>query len=360
MRILHVATRFVRGGAERNVAQLMAWQAEDGNSVDLVVGAVGDGSLMPPSAGQIVLPALVREVRPHLDLKAVRALRTIVRSGRYDLVHTHQAKAGIVGRLAAQGGAASIVHTVHASTFGPDHSRAVSAAYRWIELYCAARTDVIVCVGNGLREEFIRAGVGDPRRYLVIRSPLDVDAFARVRQTTTLERTGILADLGVPGDLPILLAVGALEPRKRTAWLVQTLQGLLSSRRARLVVAGDGPERKAIEALVANRGLDTVHLLGHVSDVPKVLAVSRVLVHAWRAEGVSQVVIQALLAGVPVVATEVAGLREVPDAPIWEVPTSGAGFVEAVEAAIVSSGSHVPLHAFDSWRPRPSDWDIGS
>lgn len=351
VRILHVATRFAKGGSERNVAQLMAWQIEDGHEVDLVLGARPGVAAVPSGVGLIVLPALVREVRPHLDIAAIRGLRAITRKGRYDVVHTHQSKAGILGRLAAGGVGPFIIHTVHGTSFGPDRSRVASEAFRRVEAFCATRTDMLVCVGDELRLQFLRAGVGVPRQYRVIRSPLQVDSFAQARLTTTDQRKAILADLRIPDDRPILLTAGALEPRKRTAWLVKLLRPLLSAERVRLVIAGEGPERAAIEGMVASAKLEGVHLVGHVPNMPQLLAASRVLLHASRAEGVSQVVIQALLAGVPVVATSVTGLHEVANAPIFEVPVSGTGFSAAVDEALSTPVRQVPLDAFESWRP---------
>lgn len=184
----------------------------------------------------------------------------------------------------------------------------------------------------------------------MIRSPLEVDAFASARHTTENERAAILADLRVPDDRPILLTAGLLEPRKRTAWLVKALLPLLSARTVRLVIAGEGRECAAIENVVATEGLDGIHLVGHVTAMPHLLAASRVLVHSSQAEGVSQVVLQAVLAGVPVVATEVTGLREVADAPIWEVPALGEGF----SAAVVEALSGRPTRSL-SLRSNPGD-----
>jgi glycosyltransferase involved in cell wall biosynthesis len=185
----------------------------------------------------------------------------------------------------------------------------------------------------------------------VIRSPLDVEAFSKARRTTPDERTAILARLGIPDDRPILLTAGALEPRKRTAWLVKVLHPLLSARRVRLVIAGEGSERAAIEDMIAKANLDGVHLVGHIANLPQLLAASRVFVHASQAEGVSQVVMQALLAGLPVVATKVTGLHEVANAPIWEVPDSGIGFSAAVLDSLSTPVRQVRLEAFRSWRP---------
>jgi len=350
-RILHISTRFAKGGAERNTAQIMTWQVEAGHQVFLAVGPDPDPTIVPAGVKVIEFPELVREVRPVADLKAIQRLRFLTLRGRYDLVHTHNSKAGVVGRLAAAGTASKIVHTVHGTSFGSDHSRAVSEAFLRIERYCAARTDVMICVGDELRTEFLKAGVGRPEQYRVIRSPVEVDSFARARSMASDERRSILARLGVPEDRPILLMVGALEPRKRSAWIVNILRPILSARRARLIIAGEGPEQGEIEETVWRSRLDGVHLVVHITEMPQLMAASHVLVHASRAEGVSQVVIQALIVGLPIVATDVTGLREVAGAPVRAVPVSGEGFVSAVTHALAEPVAAVPLDAFESWKP---------
>ncbi|MEX2446312.1 MAG: glycosyltransferase, partial [Dehalococcoidia bacterium] len=125
------------------------------------------------------------------------------------------------------------------------------------------------------------------------------------------------------------------------------------SGQADLVIAGDGPERPRLQQLAAEAGCaDAVHLLGFVEDVPAVLAASDALVHASAAEGVPQVVIQALAAGAPVLATDVVGLREVPDAPVTIVRANGDGLLDAARGFVSAPRPQpVPLAALDAWRP---------
>jgi len=273
-RILHVATRFAKGGAERSTAQVMEWQVEAGHSVTLAVGPNPDHAIVPRGVTVVEVPALTREVRPQADLAAIRRLRSLILNGSFDLVHTHNSKAGVVGRIAASGMRPRVVHTVHGTSFGPAQPQVVSEAFRWVENYCAHHTDIMVCVGDELRTQFLNAGVGRPEQYRVIRSPLEVDSFARARSIGSGERSAILRRLCVPDDRPVLLIAGALEPRKRSAWLVNILGPILAAGRARVVLAGDGPERSKIEAAVRHSRLVGVHLVGHVADMPELMAAS--------------------------------------------------------------------------------------
>src|SRR2546421_2639374 len=136
MRILHIATRHRRFGAERRLLHTIEYERRAGHDVELAVGPESDVSQVPADIPLHVVPSLVRSVRPYHDLAALRELRKLVDRG-FDIVHTHQSKAGVVGRLAARDRTKAIVHTVHMASFGPGYSRKDSAAFLAAERYCA-------------------------------------------------------------------------------------------------------------------------------------------------------------------------------------------------------------------------------
>jgi glycosyltransferase involved in cell wall biosynthesis len=208
----------------------------------------------------------------------------------------------------------------------------------------------------------LRASIGRPDQYRVIRSPIDIDRFAAARDVVGSARDALRERFGVRPGAKVAVAVGALEARKRHALILGELAGLIRAGQVDLVIAGDGPERESLGRLAASLAPEGgVRLLGHLSDVPDLLAASDLLVHASTAEGVPQVVIQALAAGLPVVATEVVGLREVPDAPVRVLPSDGAGIASAVQR--VAEGPPqpaVPLSALDAWRPSSVEDQIAS
>jgi glycosyltransferase involved in cell wall biosynthesis len=349
-RILHVSTRFLFGGAERNVAHSIAWEMAAGFQVELAVGA--DSELSNTPADLIVhrLKHLRRSVRPLRDVRAVAELRRLMRARRYEIVHTHQSKAGIVGRIAARGVARHVAHTVHMASFGESYGRMASRIFKAAERFCARETDVIAFVGTDLMDLYIEGGIVDPIKTMVIRSPIDVESFLATRAWPESKREAAATELGLGSDRPILVAIGAFEPRKRYDLMLMQLAPLLRDSVARLVIAGKGKERHALEKLA--RGLQVasnVVFLGHLADVSGLLARADVLVHTSSVEGVAQVVIQALAAGRPVVATDATGLREVPGAMVAIVPADGDGFDAAVQDALTSAGHPPDPSAFGGW-----------
>jgi glycosyltransferase involved in cell wall biosynthesis len=339
VKVTHVVTRLGRGGTDNNVLHFVDWQRRHGHHPRLVVGEDSDTTSVPPWLPVEVLPGLVRDPEPLSDLRALRSLRRLFVRDAPDVVHTHQSKAGIVGRLAAVRRGALVVHTVHMASFGPSYGRS-SAAFRIGERVCARVTDVIVTVGEDLRRQYLQSGIGRPEQYLVVRSPVRLEAFLGVRELDAADRGRIREAVGLPASVPVLLNVGFLERRKRQDLLLERLRPLLASGRAHLVVAGEGDRRAALVRLANEIGVaEAVRFLGHVDHVEEMFAVADVLVHTSAVEGVPQVVLQALAAGVPVVATQTEGLGEVPDAAVRVVHRSGAGLPRAVEETL----AHPPL-----------------
>ena len=349
MKVTHVVTRLGRGGTDNNVLHFVDWQRRHGHDPRLVVGEDSDTSAVPPWLPVEVLPALVRDPQPAADLRAVRSIRRLLARDAPDVVHTHQSKAGIVGRLAAVRRGALVVHTVHMASFGPSYGRS-SVAFRVAEGVCARLTDIIVTVGEDLRRHYLQHGIGRPGQYLVVRSPVRLDAFLGVRGFDAARREEIRASLGVAAAAPMLLTVGFLERRKRHDLLLGRLRPLLASGPATLVVAGDGERRPDLERLAKELGVaQAVRFVGHVDHVERLFAVADVLVHTSAVEGVPQVVLQALAAGVPVVATETEGLGEVPGAAVRVVDRSGAGLREAVAETLAGPPPPVGPERLADW-----------
>lgn len=341
MKVLHIATRHKYGGAERNLLHTIERERARGWDVSIAVGGDSDVSSIPAEVATHQLQQLERDLAPRHELGAVRELRRLIGRGAYDVVHTHQSKAGIVGRIAAVGVARQIVHTIHMPSFGPSYATAASVAFRAAERGVARRTDFFVAVGEELRRIYLAAGIGRDDRFSVIPSPLDIQAFADVRDNSASTADGP----------PLVVAAGTLEPRKRYELILRELAPLLRGDAARLVVAGRGPSERHLRALAEELGVTrNVEFLGFVQDLPSLMADARLLVHASAVEGVPQVVIQALAAGLPVVATEAEGLREVSAAPIAIGRRDGADLARAVcECLAARSVEAVSLEALTPW-----------
>lgn len=348
--MLHIATRYFRAGSERNLVHFVDWEVAAGYDVELALGRESQPVGFPDGVRVHRVESLVRDVNPTRDLLALGELRSFIRGGRYDMVHTHLSKAGIVGRLAARGLARRIVHTVHMASFGPGYHPIASAAFRLAERHCAGFSDGIVFVGTDLLEFYHRSGIGSPRRRVVIRSPIDVERFLATRSWSEAQRVEVRQRFGIGPHKPVIIAIGALEARKRQGMLIKALKPLLATDEFTLVIVGEGRERSALERLAARSGIaNQVLFLGQVEDVDGLLAAADLLVHTSSVEGVPQVVIQALAAGKPVVATEVTGLREVEGAPLAVIPIGGAGLASKVAAQLDRPPEPVDAQAFLPW-----------
>ena len=354
MRILHVETRHRRGGAERNIIHTASWEARQGHEVHLAVGADSLAELVPDGITVHMVSSLVRSVSPVEDLRAYVDLRDLMRKLAVDVIHTHQSKAGIVGRLAAWGSDAVVVHTIHMASFGPAYGRPSSAVFARAERICGRRTDLFVSVGDELRRMYLRARIGVPDAYLLIRSPIDLERFQNLRSADPAVRIESRAALGLPLAGSIAAVVASLEPRKRVDLILREMAARPENPVGSgpiIAIAGDGAELEHLRRLAAGLGMGRrVYFLGHLADITDVLAAADVLVHAATVEGVPQVVIQAMAAGVPIVATQMIGIHEVPAAPITVVPASGMGLGAAVAATLAEPPTPIALEALDPWR----------
>ena len=349
MRIAHIVTRMVRGGTERNVAHMVGWQRRAGHDVTVFAGANADLGLLGDGMMIREIPDLVREPSVHRDARAIRHLRRAFDTQLFDVIHTHQSKAGIVGRLAARPNMHAVVHTVHMPSFGPAYG-SMSPALLAAERYCARRTDMLVTVGEELRRQYLAAGVGCPENYVVLRSPIKVEHLLRLRGLTADQRRERRAMFDVDPDRPTIVSVGALEPRKRHGLLISAIAPLLESNAINVLIAGDGPNRDRLETTIANTaGGEAVRMLGHVEAIDDVYAVADLLVQTSTTEGVPQTVVQALAAGVPVVATRTPGLDEVGAGAVFVARPDGADLTGAITSALERPTVLPDARSFKPW-----------
>ncbi len=359
VRILHVATRHRVGGAERNLLHTVSRELDRGFEVHVAVGTKDFEANFPPRTQIHPLLALVREVSPSCDRRALRDVQGLLRAHPFDVVHTHQSKAGAVGRLAARPLSPIILHTVHMPSFGPAYGRPQSAVFLTLERHLAQFTDRFVFVGRELQRRYRVAGVAPPDRSTVIRSPItNLDSLIRLR-TPGEQKARARAMIGVPAGCQVVLMVGALDKRKRHALAISALAPLLLERKTQLVIAGEGPEREAIEVLCRELGIaDAVRLLGFVADVTPLYAAADVFVQASALEGVPQAVVQAIAAGVPVIASDVDGVREAASGAhhLVVLPPDGGGLIEAVRARLSARDfSPAPPEFVTEWLPDAVD-----
>jgi len=318
MRIVHVITRLIVGGAQENTVLTCEGLHARGHEVWLFSGPTAgpEGSLLDrASAGGYAferIPELVRAVRPLTDLRCRRALRRRFSRLRPDVVHTHSSKAGVVGRLAARDARVPhILHTIHGMSFNRTQPWPIRAAYAAAERYCAKRCDTIVTVADAMTDQALAAGIGRPEMYHTVRSGMVVDDFDPDR----FEADAVRAKWGIG---PHEIAVGTVARLFRNKGYEQLIEimdrAAKAEPRLRFVWIGDGADRPRYEAALRRRGLtERTTLTGLLppAEMPGVLAAIDILAHTSQWEGLPRAVVQALLMRKPAVSFAIDGAPEV-------------------------------------------------
>jgi glycosyltransferase involved in cell wall biosynthesis len=317
-RIVHAIARLNVGGAALHVMELAAEQARRGHDVLVVAGTLAEGEeSMEWRAEELGLrlvrmPELQRELSLRHDAAAIRKLRRLLDGRRPDVLHTHTAKAGSAGRIAALSlprprRPRALVHTFHGHVLRGYFSARRSRAFALVERALGSRTGALVAVSEQVRDDLVSLGVAPPGRIEVI--PYGFDLSGRVGGG---ERERVRAELGVDGQL-LVGWVGRLTAIKQPLDAVRTFARLRSEGvDAVLAVAGDGEERAATEELARELGvLPSVRFLGYVKDLAGLYAAVDALLLTSLNEGTPVAAIEALAAERPVVATRVGGVPAV-------------------------------------------------
>jgi glycosyltransferase involved in cell wall biosynthesis len=318
VRIVRVIARLNVGGPALHVTYLTRGLAPRGYETTLAAGEVARGEesmeFVAEQAGVevVALPGLSREVAPFRDVVATVRLARLIRRLRPQILHTHTAKAGAVGRLAALlagGKRPVVVHTFHGHVLRGYFGPLGTLAFRLIETLLARSTDVLVAVSPQVRDDLVRIGVAPPAKFAVVR--LGIELEPRVR--TDEEPAEIRRRLGIAPDRFVVGWFGRMTAVKRTTDLLDTLSALHERGvDALLLFVGDGVDRARLEERAHKLGLArSVLFLGYQEDVARLYAACDVVVLSSANEGTPVVLIEALAAGRPVVATAVGGVSDV-------------------------------------------------
>ncbi len=319
MKIVHIITRLILGGAQENtlltVEGLHHTYHDDVTLITgLAEGPEGDlfGRAKALGLNVEVMPELIRAVRPATDWKAYRLLRQAIRRLKPDVVHTHSSKAGIIGRAAAWNEQVSaVVHTIHGLPFGPSETPLKNAIYVGLERWAAKRCHAIVSVCDAMTEQALAAGVGRPEMYRTVYSGMDVDSFLYPSRS----RKEVRAELGLKDDEIAFGTVARLFERKGHDDILATAPDVLKANpRVRFVFIGDGLLRDSLIAQTERLGLRSAfHFVGLVPPgrIPELLGAMDAVVHPSLREGLARVLPQALLVGRPVISYDVDGAKEV-------------------------------------------------
>jgi glycosyltransferase involved in cell wall biosynthesis len=320
IRVLRVIARLNVGGPALHVSYLSRELDRRGYETTLVAGRIGgsEGS-MEYVAGELgvhplYIPELQREISPFADAVAARRLLRLIRELRPDVLHTHTAKAGAVGRMAAlMAGSARpkvVVHTFHGHVLRGYFGPLKTEGFRQLERSLARVADALIAVSPEVRDDLVALGVAPADKIAVVRLGLDFDARLAASADS---RERLRAELGVAPDAFLVAWLGRMTEIKRADDLLRAFARLRAANpEARLLVVGDGPLRGELEGLAATLGIaEQTRFTGFRTDVGVIYAAADAVALTSANEGTPVSVIEAQAAGLPVVSTDVGGVRDV-------------------------------------------------
>jgi len=356
MKVAHIITRLILGGAQENTLLT----CEDlisayGDDVLLITGPpLGpEGSLLERAKAKgtptVVVDPLRRAIHPGRDAASYYALRRELRRYRPDVVHTHSAKAGMLGRAAAWSlRVPAVIHTVHGAPFHPYQRAAVRKFYQACERWAAQRCHGLVSVADAMTELMVAAEVAPREQFTTVYSGMEVEPFLAADQ----HRAAVRRELGYDDEHVVIGKIARLFHLKGHGDLIAAARPLVAKHpHVRLLLVGDGLLRGQLEQRIADAGL-TAHFrftgLVPPERIPFYLGAMDIVAHCSLREGLARVLPQALLAGKPAVSYDIDGAREV-------VITGKTGFLirpqaideltSALEALVVDPALRVRLGA---------------
>ncbi len=327
MKIVHLITRLILGGAQENTLITCQLLAQRGHDVTLITGpAIGpEGELFEQTKNApfktVVVDEMIRAINPLMDFIAYRKIKKILKEIGPDIVHTHSAKAGILGRYAAYKlrnkhdtlRDTKIVHSIHGLAFHPYQNNVINKFYIAIERKAAKWTDHFISVADAMTIQAKAAGIGLDKPYMTAYSAIDEDAFlAPVSEENRLE---FRRQYGIDKDAVVLITIARLFMLKGHDFIIESAKEL-SKRFANVVwlFVGDGNLSEKYKKDVANLGLsEWIKFTGLMppSRIPLAIQSSDILVHCSLREGLARTLPQAMLCRKPVISFDVDGAKEV-------------------------------------------------
>jgi len=326
LKIVHVITRLILGGAQENTLITCKLLAERGHDVTLITGpALGpEGQLFEQTRGQkytvLVVKEMRRAIRPMMDYLSYHRLKGLLEGLKPDIIHTHSAKAGILGRFVGSSlkgkwekGRPAIVHGIHGLAFHPYQSPWLNRMYIAIEKAAAKRTDYFISVADAMTEQNKAAGIGVDKPYVTAYSAIEEEQFLEPIPAET--RQAFRQQYDIPQDAVVLVTIARLFMLKGHDYIIESARDL--ARRfdnCYWLFVGDGNLADRYKRQIEELGLsDRFRFTGLMppDQIPLAIQSSDILVHCSLREGLARTLPQAMLCARPAISFDVDGAREV-------------------------------------------------
>jgi len=326
VKIVHIITRLILGGAQENTLITCKLLAGRGHDVTLITGpAIGpEGELFEQAKGQgyrvVVVGRLRRAINPCNDVVSYFQIKRLLRELKPDIVHTHSAKAGILGRFAGYAlkgkwgeNLPAVVHTIHGLAFHPYQSGLLNKFYIAIEKSTAKRTDFFISVADAMTSQATAVGMATPEKYVTAYSAIEEDAF--LEPISQHRRNEFRRKHGIAEDAVVFVTIARLFMLKGHEYIIDSAKEI-SKRFDNCVwlFVGDGNLSDELKEQARQLSLaERIKFTGLLppSDIPLAIRSSDILVHCSLREGLARALPQAMLCGKPAVSFDVDGAREV-------------------------------------------------
>ena len=328
IKVLHIITRVVNGGADENTLFTINGLNKDEYEIDLLAGSESEKEILERISLEnnitfYQIDSLVRNISLHNDIKALYQIYKIIKENNYDIVHTHIAKAGVLGRIAAKmAGVPHIIHGVHGITFPDQINIFKRELFKSIERICGLFTDKFITVGDDMKQKYINAKVGHPEDYTTIRSGMELSQFINAADNEQKKIISLKEDLGLKVDDLLIGMVSKLEKRKGYKYFLEVAKEIVKEfSNVKFLIIGNGSEYDRLVKKVNRMNLNNnVVFTGYRTDIADVFSILdiKVLTSLW--EGLPRVLVQAAAVAKPIVTFNVDGA--------WEIVEEGKnGFI---------------------------------
>ena len=321
MKIVHIITRLIIGGAQENTLITCKELAQRGHEVTLITGpALGpEGALFEQAQNQdydlVVIDKLRRPICPVYDTISYFQIKKHLNRIKPDIVHTHSAKAGILGRFAADviKPRPKIVHTIHGLAFHPYQSQWLNKFYIAVEKAAAKRTDAFICVADAMTEKALAAGIGKAEDFTTAYSAIEEEDFFQPPAPEDI--ADFRRKYGISDQAIVLVTIARLFELKGHEYIIESAKKLAGEfENCVWLFVGDGilTDKIKSDIQLANLGYRFKFTgLLPPDEIPLAIHSSDILVHCSLREGLARVLPQAMLCAKPVVSFDIDGAKEV-------------------------------------------------
>ncbi|UCC94459.1 MAG: glycosyltransferase family 4 protein [Candidatus Omnitrophota bacterium] len=313
IKVLHVHTLPVVSGS--GIYTLLAMKGLDKSRYRCELATAPDGPLIDEAVKQGIqcrpVKHLVRRLNLYHDLIALWELFALIKRQKYDIVHTHNAKAGFTGRLAAKlAGVPIIIYTIHGFSFHQYEKFPRKTLFIWLERFAACFSDKLLTVSRPLKEVALQLGIGKPDQYITIYDGIEIDRFSI---DFDIQKKRKEFDIK-PSDFVVGVVSKLWKGKGHREILEAAKEVITKAPNVKFMFVGEGYLRQDLKALTQRLGLSShVIFTGFRTDIPEITAIFDIAILASFFEGLGRVLLEAMVLNKPVIATNVGGIVDVVD-----------------------------------------------